>query len=155
MVDKVNWKWTKTIKRQADSKVYRPPKQILDVVGPAPFSAAQWQKWSGPDKMNFPLKGYTAAKINVELNKLSEGFSTPLTSTSLRDHYHRALGEMLDYDAEKMLRFTPHKDAKALQSSYAEARIITSKVSTKKPAVKQDPKKQPSKVAKLTARKSR
>ena len=135
-VKSVEWKWTKSIKKAKDAKTVFPPKTLQEKIGPAPFDAKQWKAWGGKDGTDRPFIKYCAGTINKELYMLCEEYDEQLTSTSLRDIYNRLIAEICDNDAEAMLRYTPHKSAVSLKSSYLSGRSFSKRKAAKKSTVK-------------------
>jgi len=140
-ISKLNWRWTKSIKKPSDGKFVSPPKIVFDEMGTAPFTARQWRSWGGKDLMSMPFDSYCSDKINPELKVISKDFSMNLTSTSLRDIYHEVVGEVCDKDPVKMVRFTPHKDPKSLAASYLGGRKTTTRKAKKEPSISAKKKK--------------
>ena len=133
-VHSVDWSWTKSIKKSKDSKTCHPPEEAFALMGFAPFTRADWLRWS---KKEFVLGDYQVNPSLKELCKVRD-IRPILTSTSLRDIYHDIVKEVCKKDPEQMKKYTPHKSSKSLSASYMSSRK-TAKVTKKKKA--SEPKK--------------
>ena len=85
--------------------------------------------------MLMPFSSVTYQQINEELAFLSEGYDRSITTTSLRDIYHRVVDIRCNRDPTEMMKYTPHLNAKSISSSYLIGRETTQKVAkTKTPS---------------------
>ena len=126
-ISHLDWKWTKSIKCTKDAKSVFPPAPVYALLGPAPFTVEDWNRWHKQDMTVRPLANYCSGDVNVELATLSADYTEKLTSTSLRDVYNRLIASICDNNASEMLKFTPHRSAKSISSSYMTGRKLSVK----------------------------